>query len=477
MTQPLSVSPVTPPLGAPLARWRRRITASAASAPEMTAFVAASMALALLVGLGLLLRLGGSSAGASYSWFLTMEASYDSWGPMIAAYAHAKEQSGNLYDVFFVDHVKYQYPPAALGVIWGLDALRITGVANQVKVLNQVTWLFVLLTVPFAFGIAWKESRPNPRLGQTAERWRLAACLVVGLATLAYWPVMMAWKMGQIQAVLNALFVMALCLWIAERRFLAGIAIGLICIIKPQFLLFMVWGLLVDRRFLYGQMLVAAVSLGLSLLVFGFAAHLGYLSMLSFISAHGESYVLNQSVNGFLNRLVFPETAWVDRGRIWPDGSDFPDYDVRVYAGSLLTSLAALGTAFWFTWRRGATTMTFCFSALAMTMASPVAWDHHYGILIGIFAAAFGALIRLGLADPRGKVLGLALLVCFIGTGVRWIPRMAGHPIVENLLLSHLLIAALGTLVLLWRVQVFADATASSVRDAPARRMGDLQAA
>lgn len=474
MTQHMSVSRVTAPLGTPAERARRR-TGSSAPAPGPTAFSLALVALGLIAGLGLLLRLGGSSAGASYGWFRSMEASYDSWGPMIAAYAQAKEQSGNLYDIFFIGHVKYQYPPAALGVIWCLDVLGVTGMANQVRVLNQVTWLFVLLTVPFVFGIAWKESRPRQPLYTGAERGRLAACLLIALTTLAYWPVMMAWKMGQIQAVLNALFVVALFLWISDRRFLAGIAIGLICVIKPQFLLFMVWGLMVDRRFLYGQLLVAVVSLGLSLLVFGFAAHVGYLSMLSFISAHGESYVLNQSVNGFLNRLVFPDTAWVDRGRIWPDGSDFPDYDVRVYAGTLITSLAALGTAFWFTWKRGATTMTFCFAALAMTMASPVAWDHHYGILIGIFAAAFGGLIRLDVANRRGLLL--ALLVCFIGTGVRWIPHVSGHPVIENLLLSHLLMAAIGTLVLLWRLQVLADKTQSSVRAEASPQTGYLQAA
>lgn len=119
--------------------------------------------------------------------------------------------------------------------------------------------------------------------------------------------------------------------------------------------------------------------------------------------------------------------------------------------------------------------MTFCFAALAMTMASPVAWDHHYGILIGIFAAAFGGLIRLDVANRRGLLL--ALLVCFIGTGVRWIPHVSGHPVIENLLLSHLLMAAIGTLVLLWRLQVLADKTQSSVRAEASPQTGYLQAA
>ena len=411
-------------------------------------------ALATVAGLGLALRLSGSGLGigASYAWFRTTEASYDSWGPMITAFHYLRNGEGGLYDVFFVAHVKFQYPPASLSLIWLLDALGITARDAQLRALNLATWCSVLLTVPFVFGIAWNVGRP--RLGESprATRMRTAACLAIAALTLVFWPVMLSWTIGQIQTTLNLLFVASLYAWTCGRRGLAGACIGLICLFKPQFLLFLPWALLVDRRFLVGQLLTCVPILGVSLLVFGPETHLAYLKVLSFLSAHGESYVLNQSVNGVLNRLVHPETAWVDRGRVWLEGSDFPPYDRVVHLASTATTLAATAAAFWLAWRRGGTVSTFCFAALAMTLASPIAWDHHYGILIGVYAAAFGLLSATLARGRRPGGLEAAFLLCGAMVGIRMMPRLPDHPWLENLLLSHLFAGALVMLWLTWRL-------------------------
>jgi hypothetical protein len=59
-----------------------------------------------------------------------------------------------------------------------------------------------------------------------------------------------------------------------------------------------------------------------------------------------------------------------------------------IYAGTVATSLAILSTALL---RRGKEgdpdrVFDFCTMALSVTMASPIAWEHHYGIIFPIFA-------------------------------------------------------------------------------------------
>ena len=54
-----------------------------------------------------------------------------------------------------------------------------------------------------------------------------------------------------------------------------------------------------------GIFTVGVISLAVSVAFFGLRVHLEYLSVLKFLSEHGEYQHLNQSINGFLVRWLY----------------------------------------------------------------------------------------------------------------------------------------------------------------------------
>jgi alpha-1,2-mannosyltransferase len=117
----------------------------------------------------------------------------------------------------------------------------------------------------------------------------------------------------------------------------------------------------------------SAASASVSL--FGLQNNIGYLDVLSYISRHGEAHLSNHSVNGLLHRLVGN-----DDGLIWRNDAFSPFHPV-VYAGTLVTSAALLLIGLW---PRGKLAgmkglLQFQLAALAFTIASPLAWEPHYG--------------------------------------------------------------------------------------------------
>jgi hypothetical protein len=82
------------------------------------------------------------------------------------------------------------------------------------------------------------------------------------------------------------------------------------------------------------------------------------------------------------------------KNMVW-DRDSYPAYNPVVYYGTLASSLIILSIAFFWPWaakRRGGIADFACIN-LAATMASPLAWEHHYGILLPIFVwLCFGGL-------------------------------------------------------------------------------------
>jgi hypothetical protein len=185
-------------------------------------------------------------------------------------------------------------------------------------------------------------------------------------------------------------------------------------LLKPQFVLFMVWGLLRrEWRFLAGWGSVAAVGGIASLAVFGLQNHLDYLAVLRALSRTGEAFIGNQSINGLLNRLLGTD----ETPALWKI-HEFPLFNPIVYGGTLVSSALIIGAALLVPLRGKSASglLDFLGAALSFTMASPIAWEHHYGILPVIYIAMMFALLNL--SASRGRTLGLVtLLVSYIFTG------------------------------------------------------------
>ena len=106
-------------------------------------------------------------------------------------------------------------------------------------------------------------------------------------------------------------------------------------------------------------------------------------------------------MNGLLNRMLF------NGNNLNWDAHSFAPYNQWVYLGTTLSSFFFVVSALFCKphGHQQSQLTDLSIAALSFTMASPVAWTHHYGIMLPIFALALPATLasRLGAS-------GLALL-------------------------------------------------------------------
>jgi len=229
--------------------------------------------------------------------------------------------------------------------------------------------------------------------------------------------------------------------------------VGMAALIKPQLGLLFLWAL--ARRqwsFLLAGASTFLAGLGMSLYLLGPAPHVQYLGVLRFLSEHGESYFPNQSVCGMLHRLLRngENLNWDPPGG--PGGwmGHFPPYHPVVHIATMASSLVLVALAIFppHPEQRRADVLDLARMALTATIASPVAWEHHYGVLAPVFVVLAPAVMRVSGPGPR-----LALLASYIvaSNPFRIANRLADTP--WNIAQSYLLGAGLVVLALLYWVQ------------------------
>jgi hypothetical protein len=309
----------------------------------------------------------------------------DSWHPMNEALRAARSADGDrLYqEVFFEARIKFQYPPTSLVYFAVLEPFGLTS-PNTLDAINSA--IFAVGCVSFA-GLVLLLLSPSMRQGD-ARHWMLAALLV--LAAVFYYPSVQALKLGQIQVWINTLFVFACIAWLRGAKATTGALLALAATIKPQLGIFLVWAVLWrEWPFLRG-FLAAGLPIGIiSLLMFGVHNHIAYLEVLSFLSKHGEAYFANQSVNGLVHR------ALGNGINLRSDNTLFAPVDARVIAATYATSLILLAVALAPALKAGGrrpTIADFAIMSLCATVASPIAWEHHYGVLLPLLGIALALL-------------------------------------------------------------------------------------
>ncbi|MEJ1978041.1 MAG: glycosyltransferase family 87 protein [Acetobacteraceae bacterium] len=281
-------------------------------------------------------------------------------------------------------HIKLQYPPTSL---LPLDLLDWFG-AGSARLLNGLNIALMLVNAGCMGLLA--NTLLSSRLALRGWR-RLAVGAGAVLSALAFYPVTRGLQLGQIQIWLDLCFTAA-CLSIAYRRELAaGVLMGIASTIKPQFLPFLlVSALLRHWRFLAGFTAVAAGLGVISLWRYGLHNHLAYLDVLRFITRHGEAFFSNNSVNGIVNRLVF------NGNNLGWEQHSFAPFNAAVYIATAGTGVGFMAIPFLL---RPLSSdlqerlLHFCLSALCFVIASPVVWEHHYGILPAIYLVALRSLL------------------------------------------------------------------------------------
>ncbi len=359
---------------------------------------------AVVNGLGAWLSPGGfSDTALSHSRdVLRGVGGDDSWGPMAAALEHVQEgEGGPLYqDIFFDQGIKFQYPPSAL---FALEAMLLFG-DERVRIYDEMPfpglppvndfagWAFLILAAISSAALLEYGLRRSAGGSYAFDGLAALRVAVVFGLTLTFYPAVKAFTLGQIQLWINALFAAALALFALGRPVASGVLTGLVCLMKPHYGLFALWSLLNrEWRFMAALIATGSAGLGAAVLHYGWANHLDYLKVLSFMSRHGESYFANQSINGLLNRL-----AGLGAPGLYPnvnfDAFAFPPYTPWVYwltlACTALILIAALA-------RRGGVqerALLFAIMGISLTVASPIAWEHHYGVFLPVFAFAAGLM-------------------------------------------------------------------------------------
>lgn len=357
---------------------------------------------------------------------LLLRARVDSWANMEQGDLAWRQHPSAIYEtVFFQRGIRFIYPPTSLLLYRAWQAARFLHIRPFTAL--RITLLLSLLGTCAAAAEFFFALLPAGMVetSSRAERWKIRLCIAALVYT--FLPLVNAYFLGQVQTLLNFLLIASALLWLRGRRIAPGVLIGLTCWLKPQMGLFLIWGLL-RRQWSFAVSLVSmlVLGLGISLAAFGWHNTAEYLVVLRYLGRHGDALFTNESLNGLLHRQMH-----VGSPVTWVYG--YPPFNRTIYLATLVSSALILGLALVVpTLRRiGATVADFLLFAMATTMASPIAWEHHYGI----FFLAF--LLWMPLALERWAVFCGLLFVYFFMTDT-WAPVTRLMYTHWTFLISHL---------------------------------------
>jgi len=364
--------------------------------------------------------------------------------PIRLAYELAKSgRRINVYQEVIERHrLRFQYSTAALLPLALWDAVCSRVRFCQPHHVNTMFWgisILSLVAVVLLTGLLGFQSE-NDEHQSERPRAILAAASGIGLA-LCFYPLIRALPLGQVQLELDALVVLLIWSWRPGTRVLGGILAGLVAIYKPQYALLLVWGIVgAEYRFaiaMAGSIMVLVVA---SIGLFGLTPYLDYLDFLAWLGSRGHAFFSNQSVNGVLNRALDTE-SWFVFNHV-----DAAPYNRLVTMGTLLSTILLVMCLMVWQYRcrrRGVGPLELGIALLTLTIASPVAWAHHFGFLPAMFVVSLWATHT---TFQRGW-----WIVCYALTAELFFysVRMS---FVNNVLVSALFIGAVLFLGLLYRL-------------------------
>ena len=274
-------------------------------------------------------------------------------------------------------HLRFTYPPFAAVAMVPLAPLP-GWLATAVWTAASVGALAAVIVVA------------GRALGRTVSGWSLAL-LTVG--ALALEPVWQNLTFGQV----NLLLMLALLVDLVrpDRRW-SGVLVGIAAGVKLTPLVFVVLLVLAGRRMAAGRALLAfAVTVAIGFAVIPGSARTYWTHNLVKAGRIGPPELAhNQSVFGLLTRLLDgppPTLLWL------------------AVAGPLALAVVALG-AVW--WRRGDRVLGASLAAMAMLLASPVSWSHHW-----VWAVPIGLMLW-----ERSRWAGVAWTAVFVARPFVWPP-------------------------------------------------------
>ena len=406
-------------------------------------FVGASLLLANVVqwGVSRALHLGnpGGIKGLVQD-FVHVRQWTDSWRPMMTSLdyfqAHPTQPiySAPLYDTLI-------YPLASL---LPMVLLRKFGVgdAAMLRILAIGSWLAVLGVAVASLAMARRLLRAR------GAKLTWPDVLAVVLAVLGCYPLLKGYSLGNAQTFLSFEFALMLYLWTRGSERSAGVVAALLAFVKPQFVLLLVW-MAVRRRWgaTWAFLASAAVLLVLSVAVFGWHNNLDYIGVLAGLSHKAQSHFANQSMFGTINRMIF------NGENIGYTPYVYTPYIPWVYRVTVLTSLLLVGGALLFPWGKlRGSTADIAAMGLASVAASPMAWEDHYGIVVGIFAWAWFSYGYWQRKNPSRLEMGLLAVAFFLTMNFLAATNLLADKRGWNVLQSYMYFG--GLLLLVWLMRL-----------------------
>jgi alpha-1,2-mannosyltransferase len=361
----------------------------------------------------------------------------DSWGPMLGSVNYFRANPGlPIYQAKLYDTLIYP-----LTSILPLEWMKQAGMSDPAvfRTLMFASWLAVCAVVGLQVMIAAKVV--GPRMSEPGGlSWR--AVVATALAAFFFMPITLAFSLGQAQIFLDLFFTLLVLFWAQGLERPAGVMMAMLAMVKPQFGLLLLWAALRRR---WSALISGAITLALgataSMAVFGVRNNLDYLGVLAGLSRKAQSHYANQSMFGLLNRAIFngenlPYHPYV-----------YPPFVPWAYHVTLATTAVLVLLALAYPWRERAGSMADLGAiGVVCVIATPMAWEHHYGVMLPIFVWFWFAVYRRG----SGTVLWLAIAWVLIADFLSPFNFFAAIP-VANVLQSYMYFGALLLLGLLMR--------------------------
>lgn len=341
-------------------------------------------------------------------------------GPAIrAARRLAADPRAPIYDQDLSVGSAFIYPPIAAAMYRPLADLSPELAQDRLAVVNHVLWCVIVLLVARMAG-----GKEDP------SAWMILASLA---ACVVFYPLVHAVELNQATVVVTLLVGLA---WVAlddDRHLLGGVALAAAMAIKPQLGLMLPVLLLAGARRMVIAAAIAATALALaSVLYAGTANNAAYVTRVLPALSRGYPYYANQGYNGLLYRLI--------------PGGDIGVFvqQPRSLVVDVLTLVAGIGglvaaASVVRRTRMRPPSWAFGVAWLAATMASPVAWQHHFAPALFAFALLGRSMRHVpALREPRIVVPAAAaftlMAVYFEVRGLQRVP--------ERLLVSYVLAGA-----------------------------------
>ena len=352
----------------------------------------------------------------------------DSWTPMLGSVDYfLKNPSLPIYQAKLYDTLIYPLT-SILPLLW----MRKAGISDAAcfRILMFVSWLAVVAVVAVAVAVAAAVVK---RTG-AGERLSGRAALATAFAAFFFMPITLAFSLGQAQIFLDLFFALLVLFWVQGKERPAGVMMACLAMVKPQFGLLLLWAALRKR---WNALVAGVIALGvggvLSVVSFGVRNNLDYIGVMSGLSRKAQSHYGNQSMFGLLNRAIFngeniPYHPYV-----------YPPFVPWVYYVTLATTAVLVVFALAYPWRERAGSMTDLGTiGVVCVIATPMAWEHHYGVMLTIFVWLWFEVYRRG----YGRVVWLAIAWIMIADFLSPLNALSPYPVL-NVLQTYMYFGAL----------------------------------